>query len=258
MTLRSLPKPLRERAAGVWAFRARAEAQASARFVQLHHDLRAANAPAIVLEMAEEAASEEAEHVRLCVELVHALGAKIDAPSIPTLQTNSQPTEKEARILLQVVGMCCINETISAAVLAEMLRQSAKGQVHNSIQQILSDEIGHSRMGWAYLSFMSEHGYAPVVAQGLPSLLANAVTDELFETPEVDDPNGPIQTLGALPRESRFKLFSVSLTELVFPGLERFGVDTQSGKQWLAGRTKPVLDSAHAPIHPSDDSASGL
>ncbi len=202
--------------------------------------------------------AEEAEHVRLCVELMHALGAKMDAPSIPTLQTNTEPTQKEARILLQVVGMCCINETISAAVLAEMLRQSSKGLVHDSIQQILSDEIGHSRMGWAYLSFMTEHGYAPVVAQGLPSLLANAVTDELFETPEVDDPNGPIQTLGALPREARFKLFSASLTELVFPGLERFGVDTQGGRQWLTSRKNPVLDSEHAKTHASDDSSSGL
>ena len=47
-------------------------------------------------------------------------GFFLKAPAIPELTTPKGPLSPKAALLLQVVGTCCINETMSAAVLGEM------------------------------------------------------------------------------------------------------------------------------------------
>ena len=237
LELAALPSAVRQRAAGVWAYRARAEALASGRFVQLTRDLESQDAPLVVVEMARRAAEEEARHVSLCVELAHALGASIKAPAIPELTTPKGPLSPKAALLLQVVGTCCINETVSAAVLSEMLRRSSPGVVHDTIHEILTDEIDHGRIGWAYLAHVASSAAAKLVSAALPHLLEQAVTDELFNLPEDDDPDEACAPYGTVSRATRQAVFKSSLKELVFPGLERFSVDTAPGRAWLVERS---------------------
>jgi len=115
-----------------------------------------------------------------------------------------------------------------------MLKQAAPGLAHDTIQTILRDEIGHSRIGWAYLAHEAQHNGVAVLSDALPKLLEWAVTDELFEVPDEADPDRAAMHLGAVPRDTRLALFQASLRDLVFPGLERFGVDISAGKAWLA------------------------
>jgi hypothetical protein len=174
VSLRDFPQSARSRAAGVWAFRARAEAIASGRFVQLGRDLADVNAPQVVVELAQRAAEEEARHIEICMDLVECMGAHIEKPSTPEFRLPDQLKNKQRMVLLQMVGTSCINETISATVLAEMMRRAESGQMHDSIQEILRDEIDHGRMGWAYVAHLAQEGEA-------------AIEDELFDTPDPDD-----------------------------------------------------------------------
>jgi hypothetical protein len=222
------------RAAEVWASRAHAEAQSAARFNQLARDLKATGAPEGLVELAEKAETEETEHVDLCLRLVNHLGHKTHRPKIPTIPSGVAGLEPKEALLLQMVGMCCINETVSAAILGEMLRQAEPGRVHDTIQTILRDEIGHSRLGWAYLAYIAGDGKLTLLEKELPTLLQNAVTDELFEQPDLDDPDHLSAPLGTVPRVTRFELFEAALLDLVFLGLERFGVETAAGRAWLA------------------------
>ena len=77
VALKDYPKDARRRAAGVWAFRARAEALASGRFVQLARDLEDVGAPQVVVDLAGRGAEEEDKHIGLCMDLVEALGGRI-------------------------------------------------------------------------------------------------------------------------------------------------------------------------------------
>ena len=236
VSLREFPKSARSRAAGVWAFRARAEAIASGRFVQLGRDLADVNAPQVVVELAQRAAEEEARHIEICMELVECLGAHIEKPATPDFRLPEQLKNKQRMVLLQMVGTSCINETISATVLAEMMRRAESGQMHDSIQEILRDEIDHGRMGWAYVAHLAQQGEVGFVGERLPFLLEAAIEDELFDTPDPDDPDAATMCLGALPKVERARLFQSAVSDLILPGLEHFGIDTTAGQKWLNTR----------------------
>jgi hypothetical protein len=233
MSLASFPESARNRAARTWTFRAGAEAWASARFVQLARDLEAHQAPDVVVQMAQKAAAEEAQHIELCLTLARTFGATLDAPSLPHIASPPASDTSHITLLMQVVGACCINETISAAVLSHMLRASEPGLVHDTIQQILRDEIGHSRIGWAYLAHMSEQIDVRPLGPMMPQLLAAAITDELFDMPEDAREDDPVTRLGVVPHKARTALFMASVNDLILPGISKFQVDPKPAARWL-------------------------
>ena len=109
--------------------------------------------------------------------------------------------------------------------------------MRETIREILKDEIDHGRMGWAYLAHCAKDSDLGFVARHLPLLLDAAIEDELFDTPDPDDPDAATMMLGTLPRVERARLFQAAISELVLPGLEHFGVDVAWGQQWLKKRT---------------------
>jgi hypothetical protein len=235
LSLASLPAPIRRRAAGVWAFRARAEALAAGRFQQIARDLEQQDAPAVVVELSQQAAREEARHIALCLELVRAFGGRMESPPIPVLEVEPHLADHDRSLFLQVVLTCCINETMSAAVLGEMLRCARPGLVHDTVQEILRDEINHGRIGWALLSHEASKGPLQDVESMVPWMLKAAVTEELFSGPDVEDPDAEAASLGTLPRSSRLRLFHDSLVDLVFPGFEAFSIDVSESRRWVGG-----------------------
>ena len=235
--LKDFPLHARERAAGVWGYRAHAEAIASGRFVQLARDLTDVGAPQVVVDLAHRGSEEEDKHISLCMDLVEALGARIERPPKPDFQLGDNLVDKEKTVLLQMVGTSCINETVSATVLAEMMRRAEEGLVHDTIQEILRDEIDHGRMGWAFLAHFAQKNNVGFVGAYLPKLLDIAVEDELFDTPDPDDPDAATMSLGTLPKTERSRLFVAAISELVLPGLEHFGVDIQPGRRWIQEKT---------------------
>jgi len=234
MSLSELPEPVRRRAAGVWKFRAQAEAIAAGRFQQIARDLRRTGAPQVVVELSEQAAQEEARHIALCIELIRALGGNVDPPPIPHLEIEPRLACQKRGLLLQVVATCCINETISAAILAEMMRVARPGLVHDTIQEILRDEINHGRIGWALLAHEAAQGPLEDVAENITWMLDAAITDELLAGQEAVDPDSESADLGTLPRTSRFRLFQDALSDLVFPGFESFSIPLKQPKTWLS------------------------
>lgn len=237
MRLQEFPLESRKRAASVWSFRARAEATASGRFIQLARDLARVAAPSVVVDLAAQASEEESRHISLCQDLVEGLGGNPGPrPSVPNFRLPEDLVDKERTVILQVVGTSCINETVSATVLAEMMRLSERGQMHDTIQEILRDEIDHGRIGWAYLAHLSQKNTLDFVGAHLPMLLDAAIEDELFDTPDPHDPDAATMCLGALPQVKRAALFREAIEDLVLPGLSRFGVDTRLGEEWI--RTK--------------------
>jgi len=67
-------------------------------------------------------------------------------------------------------------------------------------------------------------------------MLAGTVSEELFASWTEHPAQELLSGLGALDRADRRRIFRDTLSQVIFPGLEHFGVDTQLGENWLAER----------------------
>jgi hypothetical protein len=197
--------------------------------------------------MAAEAASDERRHAAQCVELTRSLGgerfAGDAALEVPSEVRAAAPAElgRRERLLYEVVAMACVTETLSAALLGEMVELATDDQVRDVMQAILRDEVGHARLGWAHLAAENQRGPAKFLGDYLPVMLAGTVQDELFTASAEHAEREALSGLGALDRSARRRIFEGTMRLVVFPGLERFGVDTASGEKWLEERLRKTI-----------------
>lgn len=231
----------RATAALVWRQRARAELEAAARFARLADQLAALGAVAPVIAMAREAAEDERRHAEQCATLVRELGgAPFTLEVVPALREVAPaglgPRE---RLLYEIVAMSCVTETLSVALLGELVERATDPTVRDTMRRILRDEIDHARLGWAHLAAERERGARDVVGIHLPAMLAGTVTEELFSSWAKHPAHEELSGLGALDRAARRRIFEETMQLLVFPGLRCFGIDTAKGEQWLAARCRP-------------------
>jgi hypothetical protein len=216
----------------VWAFRARAERVAAARFSRLSDVLARSGAHDAVVGLARDAVGDELRHADLCTWLARRFGSTADEAPEPAPEVGPSSATARERVLFEVVAMSCVTETVSAAALGRMLERAENSAVRDTVQAVLRDEINHAQLGWAHLAREHRSGAVPFVADYLPAMLAQTVGDELFAAgPDVD---ADLAGLGALSRRDRQEVVVESLEHVIFPGLERFEVDTSAGRRWLA------------------------
>lgn len=204
----------------LWASRARAEADAAGLFAHVARGLRAVDAHPTTVELAERAADDERRHQVVCAELAAHFGGPPAAVWSP-VRPAGVPTRES--VLLEVIGMCCINETVSTAVLGRMQHETRGAPAHEGITAILRDEVQHARLGWAHLAFEARRGPVDGVAGRLQELVDAAVRD-LDEEPDVPVDDALLRA-GGLDRRTRVALLRDALKEVVFPGLVAYGID---------------------------------
>ncbi len=236
---------LRRAAGAVWCARHRFELEAASRFARLSEDLSRLGAHQAVLALTREAVVDETRHASQCSELVSYFGET--APTSSSMSTDrtspSGLTEREA-VLYELVSMACVTETLSCALLGALVEQAKDSKVRQVMHEILRDEIRHSRLGWAHLESESLALPCKLLADYLPAMLAGTVNEELFVERQALAIEEPLSGLGSLTRRQRVELFSDAMHKVVFPGLERYGVDTAQGASWL--------DKRFSPPHPRD------
>jgi Rubrerythrin len=225
----------RRAAAEAWAFRARVEQEAALRFQRLAAMVASFDPGSPVPAMMLRAADDERRHTELCARLAGSLGAPVvldpDA-RLPSIAPSS--LDERQATLYEVVAACCITETESMATLTTLMACEPDPEVRAVLHSISKDEVVHSRMGWAHLSRESAAGEVAFLAPLIPAMLAGTVDEGLFGPPPADeDPEGLLR-LGVLPLEKKREVFLGTLEQVVFPGLEKFGVDPDPGRRWLA------------------------
>jgi hypothetical protein len=238
------PLELSHRAGRVWRHRERAERVAAARFRRLAAELARAGARDVVVTLARKAAEDETRHAEICVALAARFGVACaphddgvhddDHAACPVGPSGLTPRE---RLLYEVIAMCCVTETISAAALGRMLERAEDPVVRRAVHDILRDEVGHARLGWAHLAAESARGARSVVTEYLPAMLEETAGAELMSAPPDGSPTRPsLAGRGALGQQERRAIFVDTLQSVVLPGLERFGVDTSGATSWLDRR----------------------
>ncbi len=98
-------------------------------------------------------AVEERRHGVLCAAVVEALGGvAYAAPEpLPEVPRHEDVDAREAA-LRNVIGICCVSETLAVASIAAERHAMPAGAVRALVTSIWSDEIGHARFGWRLLA----------------------------------------------------------------------------------------------------------
>lgn len=225
---------IRARAAGLWAFRAGAEAEAAARFGALAGALGRCGASPALVAAARKSAEDERRHLRDCAALAGTLGREVRLPEARVALPGSARLPERLRLAQAMVATCCVAETLSALLLDEMRRRSEHPEARSLVHTILRDEVDHARLGWAWAETDLDDAQRAHLAEVLPGVLEDAVQDELFS----DGPDAllDLEGWGGLRRSRRRALVAEGVAEVVLPGLQRAGVDVSGGRRWVGER----------------------
>lgn len=226
---------LRRLVGEAWAFRTLVEHDAAHRFTRLAAAIAVFDPGSPAIAMMERAAADERRHAGLCAELSTAYGER--APEGGTLP-DIVPAELSPRagVLYEVVAACCITETESVATVTTLLAAPAEGRVREVLHEIARDEVVHGRMGWGHLAREATQTDVSFLGHWIPTMLSGTVDEGLFATADPEHESEELLRHGVLPHSRKRSIFVATLEEVVFPGLERFGVDSAAGREWLAAR----------------------
>jgi hypothetical protein len=221
-------------AAEAWTFRWRVELEAEIRFARMARRLAATGALPVVVDLAARASRDERRHAAHCADLARAFGADIPAEDIDAPEIAPPGLDDRRSVLYEAVAACCITETESTSVLTTLLHSVRAGRMRRILRELLRDEVNHSRLGWAHLAHERSHGDVRFLDRMIPAMLEGSVTPGLFEAapPELEDPE--LLACGVLPHSTKRSVFTLTLLEVVFPGLEGLGVHTGPAREWLS------------------------
>jgi hypothetical protein len=224
-------------AAAAWRFRWQVELDAEARFRLLAERLESLGAPPALAELARRCAADEGRHAVLCARLAREYGAGPPEPSTGPVREYAPGTLlPRGKLLYELVASCCIAETESMGVLTTLVAAARPGPLRDVLRELASDEVRHGQLGWAYLAAEHRAGVTSFLTPLVPRMLQGNAPADLFQAapPELEDE--ALLDLGVLPHSIKRAVFGETLEQVVFPGLERFGVDPGPAREWLEAR----------------------
>jgi hypothetical protein len=215
--------------------RAALELLGAAAFTGVTQALLDLRADAAILELAARAIVEEMSHSEIYRSLAaDYAGAEIARPAPgPIAWPTHDEAEPELRPALHVVGMCAINETMACGFLELCLAGARAPAVRRGVRQVLSDEIRHGRIGWAWLASpgVSARTRAALAGYVLP-LLRGQVRGWRAQIGTVPEPAVPEH---GCPSGAAIEAAMLgSIANLVLPGFEHLGMDVRAARAWLA------------------------
>jgi len=213
-----------------WNFRSKQEHLAVGAFSLIAQELADDGCEPVVLSLVTRAANDEVQHAEICARMWSALRGEPfvaarfrGTPTMPTYE-GRPPT---MRVLLHVVELCCLSETFTGVAFTEMLSRATHPVAHAVVQSLLTDEIDHGRVGWAYLAERAKGKTLGGLSDELPEVTLRAMSSGMkpAETHSADD-DPTLDRWGYLGPKTVASIYRTAVREVVLPGFERFGVDT--------------------------------
>lgn len=239
----------RARVARVWRARTRAEYLAITTFAFLTVDMVAAGAPPDILSFAHQAAIDEIRHTEMCLRMTQIYAGETPTPD-PDLSglPNDPALPKLHQAVTNSMLINCVVETFACTILAVVLEQTTDPCAHAVLKRILSDEVGHARLGWAFLRWGIDTG-----GNGVIKACSDKVAFTIQSAANVVDaprPSEPVEDAlrahGMMHASEERVVFSDCVREVLVPGFQGLGIDVGNvadtyGPEWVAKPT-PELD----------------
>ena len=233
----TLPEELRLDLAEMWRARMISEHRSCGIFNLYALDLLGAGAPAEFLSMACRAALDEVRHAELFARVTSLYSGQDETPppGIPPM-----PDDPSVPIRLQVareaLHLGISSETFSAVSLVEMHARAKDPVIKQVAAVVISDEIYHARMGWAFVSSLLADDPRGEVRAYLQSdllpLFDGFVRDIFGDTANLPEPSIKPEYLeqavahGYSSTREEWALYRNTLDEIWIPSLTALGFDT--------------------------------
>ena len=171
---------------------------------------------------------QELDHARLCARVLLALGVEplAELPVLDVVPEHEDASSPLEAVLRNVISIGCCSETVAVALVATEREQAGPLALRRVLDQILRDEIKHSRFGWRLVSrlapSLSNEGRA-----SLDEYLVDAFAHQLrFHAPFLDMPCAGEEgvALGAPHGRSNWTVFVSAMNDIVVPGLAQCGL----------------------------------
>lgn len=224
----------REMLAGIWLARAAMERRVGDSFEVVHAALARRGAPAELVAIAHRAIDDEVRHTELSrVVASRYAGHELTLPQRLTLAVpKHEGASPELRDTLHVIGQCVLNETTAGAYLEACLDAATAPTAAWATRELLSDEIEHGRVGWAYLASRSAEERAACAPWLLPMAFLN-LREWQRETPLDPAYRTHFAAHGAPDPVTLRAALVGALRDLVIPGFRALAMDTTALEAWL-------------------------
>jgi hypothetical protein len=201
-------------------------------------ELAQVGADPVVVQGALNASADEARHRDLCAVIAVRFGqpnAKNYVP--PRTRIGRSDMDPRDRLLWELVAVCCISETMNTSLLTRCQEVAKDPQIHDTLHELLKDEVRHAQLGWAHLASERAAGRGAFLSDKLPLMLEASVEPGFLEGTQAVPWADELYGYGELPMPELIQLYCETMHEVVFRGLDAMGVDTAKGRAWLQERT---------------------
>lgn len=236
-TAHDVPAPLPAQLATMWRDRMINEHRSVGIFAMYALDLLGAGAPAEVLSLACRASLDEVRHAELFARLTSLYSGEPETPppGIPPMPDDARISLR-LQVAREALHLSVASETFSAVSLAELHARSSDPAVKQALAVVISDEVHHARMGWAFLRTLLADGDAElrafVDAEIVP--MFDDLAAQMFgwpaplPAPSIAADDLPLAIAhGYLPLSEDWRLYLESMREIWIPGLTTLGLDAK-------------------------------
>jgi hypothetical protein len=125
-----------------------------------------------------------------------------------------------------------MNETIASAFLEAAVEHASGPMARTALRELLSDEIDHARLGWAFIGSLSAEERAEIGPWLFGMMRANL---RMWRDAPRTYPMTPELEAQGAPSEAVVEdAILTAVRDLIVPGLERFELPTEKIRAWLA------------------------
>ena len=221
--------------ANIWLSQCSTERRVARSFAVVHRALLALDADPGLVATAERAVDDEHRHAALCLEVASRYaGRALNAPTeLPFAHpTHPSASNERVRLSLFVVGQCAFNETFASAYLDASLDAAQTPLARAAVRELLSDEIDHARIGWAFAATLPSGERREVEDWLLPLAVCNLREWRAIELPALSRER--IAPHAIPERATVERALLATIESVMIPGFERFGLSTRALRDWHA------------------------
>lgn len=221
----ALTPELREATSTRWEERVRSELEVGLALSDLAERLADKGASGDVVLMARESAAQERHHAAMCQELAERYGER--TTTLPDLSAWTPVSfgreDPETELLFAVAGQTCVSETIATGWLRACLREIRSPTARAAYALHLKEELGHARVGWAYLASTQLSVTArDALRRSLKSMVDVNVAAWAQEANFL--PGAALPAHGFLCRERSIAAIQHTLDAVIYPGFAHHGI----------------------------------
>ena len=214
----------------VWCHRERIELEAAALFTRMANGLARiyGNADEIAA-LSREAGADELRHADRCRQIL-TYAPRVYPRAVPFSDSELGPLTLSPvdQVLYACVAVGCVTETLSTALLVQMHKVAAPGLIRDTVHEILSDEVNHSRIGWAELARAAQTRDISWLGDLVPAMIRAALSGDVDPMLSSAEGKQDLSEFGILPPVQAQNLMRLTIANIVLPGLAKYGVISKS------------------------------